>query len=233
MTEEKQLIEFSRLTLNNIIIQARDVDNYINATQLCKAGGKKFNHWYALDSTKDLIKELEKNLSTNGHKCLKLVDKKVGGNHSGSWIHPRLATHIAMWISPKFSIKISEWIEEWKLFSDENKSRFEFEISNLQPSTNTLKEKQYNDKYKAILDAKSEVQTPVGYIDLLTETDLIKIKIGSNWKHGIGQLICYGTFYCNHQKWLYLFDHESISQSEKLILIDICSTNQINVKFID
>ncbi len=66
------------LTLNNIIIESRVVDKFINATQLCQAGGKKFNNWYQLTSTKELIRELEKNLANSnaGIPALKLIDKK-------------------------------------------------------------------------------------------------------------------------------------------------------------
>jgi hypothetical protein len=46
------------LVLNNIVILSRKEDNYINATQLCKAGNKKFSHWISLDTTKELINEL-------------------------------------------------------------------------------------------------------------------------------------------------------------------------------
>ncbi len=45
------------LTLNGnkINIEYRESDGFVNATQLCKAGGKKFNDWYRLDTTKQLI----------------------------------------------------------------------------------------------------------------------------------------------------------------------------------
>ena len=46
------------LILNNQTIQFRETDNYINATQLCKAGEKKFNDWLRLDTTKKLINVL-------------------------------------------------------------------------------------------------------------------------------------------------------------------------------
>ena len=46
------------LILNKEIIQYRESDNYINATQLCKAGGKNFGQWYRLESTKELISVL-------------------------------------------------------------------------------------------------------------------------------------------------------------------------------
>jgi hypothetical protein len=51
--------ESSQLVLNDIVIIARKEDNFINATQLCLAGNKLFADWYRLNSTKELIKELE------------------------------------------------------------------------------------------------------------------------------------------------------------------------------
>ena len=52
--------EPSTLVLNDIVIIARPEDNFVNATELCRAGNKQFNDWYRLDKTKELIKELEK-----------------------------------------------------------------------------------------------------------------------------------------------------------------------------
>jgi hypothetical protein len=52
--------ESSKLVLNDIVIIARPEDNFVNATELCRAGNKKFNDWYRLDITKELIKELER-----------------------------------------------------------------------------------------------------------------------------------------------------------------------------
>jgi hypothetical protein len=49
------------LVLNNITIESRE-DGFINATQLCKAGGKQFNYWHRLASTKELIEALKNNL---------------------------------------------------------------------------------------------------------------------------------------------------------------------------
>jgi hypothetical protein len=71
------------LTLNSIVIESRAADKFINATQLCKAGGKKFNDWYKLSSTKELIRDLEKSFNANLF-ALNLGDVKKGGNHSGS-----------------------------------------------------------------------------------------------------------------------------------------------------
>ena len=46
------------ITLNGISVLARE-DGFINATAMCKAGGKQFKHWNSLESTKELIKALE------------------------------------------------------------------------------------------------------------------------------------------------------------------------------
>ena len=44
------------LVLNDISIISRAEDGFINATELCKAGGKEFKHWNSLESTKNLLK---------------------------------------------------------------------------------------------------------------------------------------------------------------------------------
>lgn len=219
------------LILKNITIESRDSDKFINATQLCKAGNKQFKDWYRLESTQELVKELENELKTSN-----LIDVKRGNSkkfNQGSWVHPLLAIHIAMWISPKFAIKVSQWIEEWKSYSINNKNKYQHELECIEPSYNTLREKELQEKYKKKLNAKREVKTPVGYIDLLTDNKLIELKIASNWKYGIGQLICYGTYYEDHDKWLYLFDHDDLSIDEKKNIELICENNDIGVKYID
>jgi len=148
--EEKKIEELKRpqeivelkleCILNGITVLARESDGYINATQLCQAGGKLFGHWKALDSTKELLKELE--LDT-GIPESQLLDIKKGGNAKtvtqGSWIHPDLAVQLAQWISPKFALKVSRWVIELSVTGSvrlhQEKSRNEIELLN-----KTLKE---------------------------------------------------------------------------------------------
>lgn len=49
---------FEDLVIDEFRIQARSSDGFINATQMCKAGNKRFNHWYELKSTDEFIKVL-------------------------------------------------------------------------------------------------------------------------------------------------------------------------------
>jgi hypothetical protein len=82
------------LVLNDIIIECRS-DGFINATQLCKAGGKKFSDWHKTESTKELIKVVEDNLNMNPRIFKKAVETTKGRYNSGSWIHPDLAVQLA------------------------------------------------------------------------------------------------------------------------------------------
>jgi len=222
----------------DIEIQSRASDNFINATQMCKAGGKRFSSWHALDSTKELIRTLESDISDGHTKRIKAVDIKRGNSShyvQGSWIHPRLATSLATWISPAFAVKISEWIEEWKAISPLNNQKYFDELSRLKPSERTLREAALRDKYQALLNATAEVETDVGLIDLLTSTAIVELKTAACWKHGVGQLICYGSQspYENREKWLYLFDYGSFSAKTKSIVERTCQKNGIMIKYID
>lgn len=103
---------------------------YINATHLCKAGGKRFNDWKQTNSCKSLIKALEDFLSIrasgNTHTDnLTLLDTEtripvsvfksiVTENKSdvdqliyGTYCHNLLMPHIASWISSTFALRIS------------------------------------------------------------------------------------------------------------------------------
>lgn len=100
------------LKLNGIIIESRSEDNYVNATQMCKAGGKLFAEWARLKNTQAIFSELsaDMNIPISG-----LINMKKGGNdknYQGSWIHPDLAVQLAQWISPSFAIQVSRWIRE-------------------------------------------------------------------------------------------------------------------------
>jgi hypothetical protein len=103
------------IELNGFVVSSRE-DGFINATQMCKAGNKKFNDWSRLESTKELIKELEELLKSDTDLPVsQLIEIKKGNSckfAQGSWIHPDLAVQLAQWISPKFAIQVSRWVRE-------------------------------------------------------------------------------------------------------------------------
>jgi hypothetical protein len=99
-----QLKQNQTLKLNDVIVISRSEDNYINATQLCQAGGKQFNDWFCLNTTEQLLNEA---VNETGISISQLIDIKKENNY---WIHPDLAIQFAQWISPLFSLQVSKWI---------------------------------------------------------------------------------------------------------------------------
>ena len=122
------------LTIDNIIIFSRNEDKYINATQLCNAGNKNFNDWFSLDSTKQIINELEYD---EGIQVSQLIDNNKNNScnlEKDYWIHPDLAIQLAQWISPKFGLNISRWVR--MLF---NKNKFEINIKMMKDKDQKIK----------------------------------------------------------------------------------------------
>jgi hypothetical protein len=89
-------------------------------------------------------------------------------------------------------------------------------------------EKVVRDRLQAQLGGKAEAYTRWGLIDLLTETELIEVKIVSHWKDAIGHLIAKSRKYPNHQKRLHLFGYEEPCLEH---IEDVCRDCQINVTF--
>jgi len=153
------------ITLNGINVLSRE-DGFINATAMCKAGGKEFKHWNSLESTKALINALEEaenlkagiptsqiptsgmptNISEVGIPTSQFI-VSIKGNSSkfsqGSWIHPDLAVHLAMWISPTFGIQVSKWVRELALCGSVSigKEKTSQQLLDLQKDFKKLEEK--------------------------------------------------------------------------------------------
>jgi len=111
--QKPQLIQdttFKLKLLNNEILDiAIRKDGYINATQLCKAGNKLFGHYQTSKQTQDYLQALSSNI---GIPIMKLLDSKVGGSHSGTYVHRKVAYHLAQWISPQFAVQVSNVLDE-------------------------------------------------------------------------------------------------------------------------
>ena len=170
--KEDETVNYSMITLNNVSITSRPIDHYVNATQLCQAGGKKFSHWFSLDTTKELIKELSADavIPASG-----LVETKRGGNNKsdqGSWIHPDLSIQLAQWISPKFAIQVSKWVRT--LF---NKGSVEIDLSLLREKERDIRIKDHliKELKSVCLSKQSRVEYPEkNVIYLLTTEDHLK-----------------------------------------------------------
>jgi hypothetical protein len=225
-TAKPSIKDFLLQEFNGKRIRIRDIDGYVNASDMCKTqkkGKLSADYFRNIDSEK-FISELSSH--TGISKC-DLVQKNKGGAMKGTYIHPRLATHFAQWVSVEFAVIVSGWIEEWKTHHTDNQKQWEYELNNLKLSESNQKEKEIQLKLKGDLNAEIEVKTDFGYIDLLTKTDIIEIKIASKWKNALGQILAYGEYYPNHKKWIYLFDDEKDDK-----VITFCSKFNVEVLYI-
>jgi hypothetical protein len=109
---------------NGCAIQRRQSDGFVNATAMCRAGGKRWTLYSANDRTRQYICALAGSLGlqipcaaaevgfpTSGIPGLIQVIKGGRPDLQGTWIHPRLAVDLARWISPSFAV----WMDGWFL----------------------------------------------------------------------------------------------------------------------
>jgi len=79
------------------------------------------------------------------------------------------------------------------------------EFSMVKKKRNKAKESDYSNALALSLNGKREVSTIAGNIDILTQTQIIEVKPVAMWKHALGQVLAYSTFYPSHQKRIHLF----------------------------
>lgn len=103
------------------------------------------------------------------------------------------------------------------------------------PTSLTAKEREVRDALCPNLGAKTmtEVLTPSGSVDVLSENEVIEVKHYRLWKFGIGQAIAYGYYYPSHKKRLHLFAQKGDKRASKYIQLatPVCSAYGIEVTF--
>jgi hypothetical protein len=124
--------EKDKITLGGVEIISRQSDGYINASQLCKAGNKFYKDWFRLEKTKEFLTELSQELKIDilndktekvgvgdfshpPNTKVSLIENNMGtieSDDQSTWVHPRVAIHIAQWISPKFAVNVTGWIHK-------------------------------------------------------------------------------------------------------------------------
>lgn len=93
-----------------VIAEMRASDGYVNASKMCASGGKRWYDYIRIESTQAYFNVLS---SKTGIPALDLVISQRGGDHSGTWVHHRVAIHLAMWISPEFAVAVTNLVERY------------------------------------------------------------------------------------------------------------------------
>ena len=83
---------------------------YINATKLCTNGGRKYKNWYENKNSKEIINFFNENIKGSDRILSEPFYINMQGLYDsrGTYVHPKLITHIASWVSPSFAWKVSE-----------------------------------------------------------------------------------------------------------------------------
>lgn len=102
--------------VNNSVIEQRESDGYINATAMCKAAGKLIGHYRENDATKEFLAALSAKIGIpidKGNQSL--IESKPGAPSTGggTWVHPKVAIHLAQWLSGDFALQVAEWVFDW------------------------------------------------------------------------------------------------------------------------
>lgn len=92
------------------------------------------------------------------------------------------------------------------------------------------REKAVQERLASKLKGSMEVACPSGYIDILTDTELIEVKSWVKWKEGVGQAVTYGHYYPKHQKRIHFFGKIAPKKREVVLfqcaLLDILVTEE-------
>ena len=148
-------------------------NGYINATKLCKLGGKEFYSWKENKSSKELINEIEKIAPRNsGEQILIELKTEVGNDLRGTYVHMKLICHIASWVSPVFAIKVSEIVNNY--YVREREREMEYIIQEKEDTIKKL-EITVNEIKQINLNQTAEIEE-IKQINLKQSTELEEIK---------------------------------------------------------
>lgn len=91
---------------NGQVIGQRGEDGYMDATAMCTANRKKWSHYWGNKATQEFILALAESTGIPAER----LAESVSGRRGGTYVHPRVATHLAQWCSPKFAVVVSGWV---------------------------------------------------------------------------------------------------------------------------
>jgi len=104
-------LQFIRRNVNGGVIEQRSSDGYVNATQLCHIAGKRWYNYVRNETTGQFLRALEAKTQIRVSELIQEVRDSHGV--ASTWVHPKVAIHLAQWLSADFAVQVSEWIFDW------------------------------------------------------------------------------------------------------------------------
>ena len=91
----------------------RESDGYLNATRMCQAYRRRWYDYIRTNETRAYIDAL----ASETHIPASLLIQSKRGNSKqftqGTWVHPKLAIHLAQWLNPHFAVAVSNLVFDW------------------------------------------------------------------------------------------------------------------------
>lgn len=92
-----------------LILQAGD--GYWNASAMCRANGKLWADYWRTQTTQEYASALSRSMGIPIDLLTRTV--MTGPNDSrGTWVHQRIALHLAQWCNATFAVMVTGWVEE-------------------------------------------------------------------------------------------------------------------------
>lgn len=125
MQKENQNLIFK--SNNELSLYQRPSDGYVDATKMCKQAGKRMNNYLRSTETKEYLRELEVDTLISASMLIQVVK---GGflENQGTWVHPKVAIHLAQWLSPQFAVFVTNIMMDWFSGALERKKTKEEEL---------------------------------------------------------------------------------------------------------
>lgn len=109
-----QIMQTADRELSGVIVRQRTCDSFFALSDISRvvikntpntASIKRVDSYFLLNSTKELLAELEKTIGT--------LPYIKGRGKNTSWVHPYLAIDILLWGNPKFKIEVYGWLWDY------------------------------------------------------------------------------------------------------------------------
>lgn len=205
------------------VTEIRHYDGYINATKLCAAGGKCWAKYNRNQRTAAFVAELTASLPTGTQIIQKITN--VGNGQRCTWVHPRIATHLASWLSPKFASDVTELIEKARYSLPGLESEYQQGLSRVSSvDFQDRLESIVRDRLCATLPgAKVEVHGIHGPIDVVSDDEVIEVKHAPKYTHALGQVLGHAESFPSKSMRIHLF-----GTPEELQNCRVDATNLLN-----
>jgi hypothetical protein len=85
-----------------------------------------------------------------------------------------------------------------------------------------------------LMGARTEVRCEYGVVDILTDSEVIEVKVCHKWKHALGQCLSYGLCFPGETRRVHLFQDSSVGSDatkQLNVILQVCSKFDVKVTF--